>query len=131
MTKAAEKFSKNIDYTPKQEQDIFNVLEDQKVDILINTIPNQWHTPEAILAMKSGKHVYGEKPISCNMKENELLVEVAKKIGKVIQMKTNNVLPFIHNKSSRKSMLVLLVMPARQLLLKLWQRRSMPSKESS
>ena len=35
--------------------------------------------------MKSGKHVYVEKPSSCTMQENELLV-MAKKYNKVVQM---------------------------------------------
>ena len=86
MTKAAEKFSKHISYSPKLEQNIFKVLEDDKVDVLINAMPDHWHTPGAIMAMKTGKHVYVEKPSSCTMKENELLVEAAKKYGKVVQM---------------------------------------------
>lgn len=86
MTKAASNFEKHIDYTPKLEQDIFKVLDDDKVDVLINAMPDHWHTPGAIMAMKTGKHVYVEKPSSCTMEENELLVEAAKKYGKIVQM---------------------------------------------
>jgi predicted dehydrogenase len=68
------------------EQNIFKVLEDKKVDVLINAMPDHWHTPGAIMAMKSGKHVYVEKPSSCTMKENELLVAAADKYSKVVQM---------------------------------------------
>ena len=85
-TKAAEKFKEHINYAPKLEQDIFKVLNDDKVDVLINAMPDHWHTPGAIMAMKSGKHVYVEKPSSCTMEENELLVKAAKKYGKVVQM---------------------------------------------
>lgn len=83
MTRAAEKFKEYINYSPKQEQDIFKVLDDNKVDVLINAMPDHWHTPGAIMAMKSGKHVYVEKPSSCTMEENELLVNATKKYKKV------------------------------------------------
>lgn len=86
MTRADERFKKHIDYKPKLEQNIFKVLEDKKVDVLINAMPDHWHTPGAIMAMKSGKHVYVEKPSSCTMKENELLVAAADKYSKVVQM---------------------------------------------
>ena len=86
MTRAAKNFKKYINYTPKLEQDIFKVLDDNKVDVLINAMPDHWHTPGAIMAMKSGMHVYVEKPSSCSMQENELLVKVANKNGKVVQM---------------------------------------------
>lgn len=86
MSRAAERFKKHIDYNPQLEQDIFKVLDDDKVDVLINAMPDHWHTPGAIMAMKSGKHVYVEKPSSCSMEENELLVEATKKFGKIVQM---------------------------------------------
>jgi predicted dehydrogenase len=61
-------------------------LEDDRVDVLINAMPDHWHTPGAIMAMKSGMHVYVEKPSSCTMEENELLVQASKKYNKVVQM---------------------------------------------
>lgn len=84
--KALESFSEHINYQPKLENDIRKVIEDSNVDALINATPDHWHTPSSIMAMKGGKHVYVEKPSSHNMFENELLVEAAKKYGKVIQM---------------------------------------------
>ncbi|MEM8765160.1 MAG: Gfo/Idh/MocA family oxidoreductase [Bacteroidota bacterium] len=86
MEKAKEKFKEHISYKPKLEQDFFEVLEDKNVDAIINAMPDHWHTPGAIMAMKAGKHVYVEKPSSCTMEENELLVEATKKYSKVVQM---------------------------------------------
>ncbi|PRX48110.1 Gfo/Idh/MocA family oxidoreductase [Salegentibacter salegens] len=83
---ALERFSEHIDYSPKLENDIRKVLEDKKLDAIINATPDHWHTPGSIMAMKAGKHVYVEKPSSHNMFENELLVEATKKYGKVVQM---------------------------------------------
>lgn len=83
---AMQNFSKQIDYKPKLENDIRRVLDDPKVDLLINATPDHWHTPGSIIAMQNGKHVYVEKPCSHNMLENELLVEASKKLNKVVQM---------------------------------------------
>ncbi|MDT0651094.1 Gfo/Idh/MocA family protein [Autumnicola edwardsiae] len=85
-TSALKNFSEHIDYKPKLENDIRKVIDDPKVDALINATPDHWHTPGSILAIKAGKHVYVEKPSGHDMKENELLVEAARKYKKVVQM---------------------------------------------
>ncbi len=84
--KAAERFAKHIDYKPKLENDIRKVIDDPKVDVLINATPDHWHAPGSIMAIKGGKHVYVEKPCSHNMNESELLVAAQKKYNKVVQM---------------------------------------------
>ncbi len=84
--KAAQRFSKHIDYYPKLENDIRKVIYDPKVDVLINATPDHWHAPGSIMAIKGGKHVYVEKPCSHNMNESELLVAAQKKYNKVVQM---------------------------------------------
>jgi len=86
MELAAKKFSSNIDYSPKLEADIRKVIEDKHVDVLINATPDHWHTPGTCMAVIAGKHVYLEKPCSHNPREGELLIELQKKYGKVIQM---------------------------------------------
>jgi predicted dehydrogenase len=84
--RAGQNFSKYIDYQPTLENDIRKVIDDPRVDALINATPDHWHTPGSVMAMKGGKHVYVEKPCSHNMFENELLVEAAEKLNKVVQM---------------------------------------------
>ena len=84
--KALKKFREHIDYNPNLENDIRKVLDDKKVDVLINATPDHWHTPGSIMAMKAGKHVYVEKPCSHNMYENEQLVKASKHFNKVVQM---------------------------------------------
>lgn len=84
--KAAARFSKLIDYKPKLENDIRKVIEDQKVDALINATPDHWHAPGTWMAVKAGKHVYVEKPCSHNLREDDLLIEFQKKYNKVVQM---------------------------------------------
>ncbi len=47
--------------------------------------PNHWHAIIAIDALLAGKHAYVEKPCSHNVHEGEVLAQVAKKSGKVVQ----------------------------------------------
>ena len=61
-------------------------LESKDIDVMVIAAPDHWHAPASLLAMQAGKHVYVEKPCSHNPREGELLVEAAKKYGKVIQM---------------------------------------------
>jgi predicted dehydrogenase len=102
---AAKQFAKHIDYAPTLENDIWKVLDDPKVDAIFNATPDHWHTPGAVMAMKAGKHVYLEKPVSHNLKESEILVACQKKYNKVVQMgaqqrsspDTNQIIKEIHD----------------------------------
>ena len=71
---------------PAAEKDFRNVLAMRDVDAITIATPDHWHTPMAILAMKSGKHVYVEKPCSHNPAEGALLIEAQRTYGKVMQM---------------------------------------------
>ena len=71
---------------PKAEKDVRKVLEDPAVDALVIAAPDHWHTPATLLALKAGKHVYVEKPCSHNPREGEMLVELADKSDRIVQM---------------------------------------------
>lgn len=71
---------------PKMETDFRRALEDKDVDAILISTPDHWHAPMAILAAKAGKHVYVEKPCSHNPREGEILVEVARKYNRLVQM---------------------------------------------
>ncbi len=86
MDNANKRFSEAIDYSVKLEEDFFKVIEDSKVDAIINATPDHWHAPGTWLANAAGKHVYVEKPCSHNPYEGELLIKSRDKYGKVIQM---------------------------------------------
>ncbi|MBN2030096.1 Gfo/Idh/MocA family oxidoreductase [bacterium] len=72
----------------KLEEDLRKVLDDRDIDAVFVAIPDHWHVPAAILALKAGKHVYVEKPCSHNPSENELIVACQKKYNKIVQMGT-------------------------------------------
>jgi predicted dehydrogenase len=62
-----------------------DVLADRDVDACIIATPHHWHAPIALAAMAQGKDVYIEKPISHVFNEGPLIIEAAKKYGRVVQ----------------------------------------------
>ena len=70
----------------RQAPDFRKALEDKDLDAIVVAMPDHWHAPAALLALKAGKHVYLEKPCSHSPEEGEILVRAAAKYGKVLQM---------------------------------------------
>src|SRR5262245_52692785 len=71
-------------------QDIRRVLDDKSIDIISIATPNHWHALAAIWAMQAGKDVYVEKPVSHNVREGRIIVETARKYGKICQTGTQS-----------------------------------------
>lgn len=82
----SQKVQEQGEKKPKEIEDFRKLVEKKDLDAVIIATPEHWHAPMAILAAQEGKHVYVEKPCSHNPYEGEMLVEVQKKTGKVIQM---------------------------------------------
>ncbi|HKW10877.1 MAG TPA: Gfo/Idh/MocA family oxidoreductase [Gemmatimonadaceae bacterium] len=74
--------------TPTTERDIRRILDDQNVDAISIATPDHWHAPMTLLALHAGKHVYVEKPSGHNPREDELLMEAARKYDRKIQLGT-------------------------------------------
>ena len=74
----------------KAVSDLRKVLDDKSVDAVVVATPDHWHGPAAILALDAGKHVYVEKPCCHNVREGRLLVEAAKRNGRVVQHGTQS-----------------------------------------
>lgn len=73
---------------PKAERDFRHILDDKNVDAISIATPDHWHAPMTLLALHAGKHVYVEKPSGHNPREDELLMEAAKKYDRKIQLGT-------------------------------------------
>lgn len=65
--------------------DLRRLLDNKSIDAVIIATPDHWHAPAAILALEAGKHVYVEKPCSHNFRESQLLLEAARRSGRIVQ----------------------------------------------
>ena len=57
------------------------LLADSEIDAIYNPLPNQLHVPWTIKAMKAGKHVLCEKPLSMTVAEAQTLLAVRERTG--------------------------------------------------
>ena len=74
---------------PKAYATADELLADPNVDAVYIAVPNKFHVPLAIQALKAGKHVLLEKPFAMNFAEAKEAADVAKKMGKVLTLGMN------------------------------------------
>ena len=84
----AESVAKLQGRKPKVVRDMRQAFDDKSVDLVSTATPNHWHSLVAIWAMKAGKDVYVEKPVSHNPSEGRRAVQVARKYGRICQTGT-------------------------------------------
>jgi hypothetical protein len=63
--------------------DYRDVVTRRDIDLVLIATPDHWHAQVAIDAMKNGKDVYCEKPESLTIREGRLMVETARRFGRV------------------------------------------------
>lgn len=72
LAKAAAKFPKaSLDH------DFRKLIERKEVDAVVISTPDHTHAPAAALALRHGKHVYVEKPLTHSVYEARVLTELA------------------------------------------------------
>ena len=86
LAKTAERVEQTLGNRPKTYIDFRELLNDLKPEIAIIATPEHWHALQAIEALKSGCHVYMEKPIAHTINEGKAIVAAKKKYGKVVQV---------------------------------------------
>ncbi len=66
-----------------------DVINDERIDAVVLTTPNSLHAPQAIGAMKNGKHVFVEKPMALFVKDGREMNDTAKQAGVILAVGQN------------------------------------------
>lgn len=73
---------------PKLYKDYKKMLEAQQFDLILIATPDHWHARQAIDAMRSGAHIYLQKPISVDVLEGDAILRCAREYNKKVQVGT-------------------------------------------
>ncbi|MBD0368871.1 MAG: Gfo/Idh/MocA family oxidoreductase, partial [Flavisolibacter sp.] len=90
LTEAATMVQQRIkgSKAPRLYNDYRKMLAENKLDIVLIGTPDHWHALPTIEALKSGAHVYVQKPISVDVLEGEAMLAAARKYNRVVQVGT-------------------------------------------
>ena len=67
-------------------KDFRKVLERDDIHAVITATPDHWHTLVNLHALKAGKDIYSEKPLTLTINEGKRLVEAVKTSGRILQV---------------------------------------------
>jgi hypothetical protein len=70
--------------------DFRKLLEQKSVDAVHIATPDHWHAAITVLACQAGKDVYVEKPLAHNVREGRVMVEAARRSGRIVQTGTQH-----------------------------------------
>jgi predicted dehydrogenase len=65
--------------------DFRKVLSRSDIDAVLLALPYHWAAPMAIMALRSGKDVYCEKPVAITVREGRTVVETSKRYSRIYQ----------------------------------------------
>lgn len=87
--KMKETVSRNFNQNPALlTRDFRRVIDQKEIDAVIVATPDHWHAIPTIMACQAGKDVYVEKPLSLSIGEGRVMVDVARRHQRVVQMGT-------------------------------------------
>jgi len=84
----AERFGKPGYDGVKAYNDFREVLARTDIDAVLLALPYHWAAPMSIMAMRSGKDVYCEKPVAITVEQSQVVVETARRYGRIYQAGT-------------------------------------------
>ena len=69
-------------------EDYRKLLDRKDIDIVTISTPDHWHSRIAVAALRAGKDVHCQKPLTLTIDEGKLLCKVVKETGRVFQVGT-------------------------------------------
>ncbi len=85
---AAKRMEDQQEKRPEIFEDYQKILENDEIDVVTIVTPDHWHTKMSIEAMRAGKDVYCEKPLTLTIEEGQQICQVVKETGQVFQVGT-------------------------------------------
>lgn len=82
MVKASQGFD------PVLHNDFRELLANPSIDAVVIATPDHWHVPIGLAAVKAGKDVYIEKPLSHCLQHNKLMADAVQKHNRIFQYGT-------------------------------------------
>ncbi len=86
--RAAELARRAQGVAPEVVQDLRRIMDNPDIHVVSIATPNHWHALAAIWALRAGKDVYVEKPVSHNVSEGRRIVEFARHHNRICQTGT-------------------------------------------
>jgi predicted dehydrogenase len=74
--------AKDVVATPNYE----DIISDPSIDGVVVVTPDHWHAAISIAAMRAGKDVYVEKPMTLTIQEGQAMVAAQQRYGSVVQV---------------------------------------------
>jgi predicted dehydrogenase len=87
-----EHYSSTLGYAYRCDvyRDFRDLVNRSDIDAIDVATPDHWHVLPALMALRTGKHVICEKPLSLTVREGRLLADEAKRSGLVFQTASEN-----------------------------------------
>ena len=83
---AADQVSDLNGSQPKTYKDYRELLDKEKPELVIIATPDHWHALQSIAALRSGAHVFVEKPTGHNIQESRAVLKAARAGDRVVQV---------------------------------------------
>ncbi len=84
--KSADRIKKVSNRDPLVTGNWEDIIGAKDVDIIVVATPDHWHSTMTIAALKAGKNVYCEKPMTHTIQESQDVVKAWKETGRVMQV---------------------------------------------
>ena len=88
LDKAVVKVKQLQGHEPEVHEDYQRVLDRKDIDVVTIVTPDHWHTKIAIDALRAGKDVYCEKPLTLTIEEGKQICKAVRETGRVFQVGT-------------------------------------------